>query len=83
MNAYLVAVHLLVQAHENSQGAIIEVLDGVLTNDMRKHAGDRSALIDWAIAGDDMASSIAGVSLPSDYSPDVSVFPVWPQRRSF
>ena len=56
---------------------IADALNGILTPDMRKHAGNNSALIDWAIAGDDIASSVAGVSLPDDYMPDVSAFPLW------
>ena len=78
MKAYLVAVNLLVQAHHSPESAIADALNGILTPDMRKHAGNNSVLIDWAIAGDDIASSIAGVSLPDDYMPDVSAFPLWP-----
>lgn len=78
MRAYLVAVNLLVHAHHNPESAIAEALDGILTPDMRRHAGDRSALIDWAVAGDDLSSSIAGVSLPDDYTGDESAFPLWP-----
>jgi hypothetical protein len=78
MKAYLVAVNLLVHAHHNPESAIADALDGILTPDMRKHAGANSALLDWAIAGDDVASSIAGVSLPDDYMPDESAFPRWP-----
>lgn len=54
MNAYLVAVNLLVQAHHRPESAIADALNGILTPDMRKHAGNNSALIDWAIAGDDI-----------------------------
>ena len=78
MRAYLVAVNLLVHAHHNPQSAIAEALDGILTPDMRKHAGANSALIDWAVAGDDLSSSIAGISLPDDYTADESAFPPWP-----
>jgi hypothetical protein len=78
MNAYLVAVNLLVQAHHRPESAIADPLNGIQTPDMRKHAGNNSALIDWAIAGDDIASSIAGISLPDGYMPDVSAFPLCP-----
>jgi hypothetical protein len=78
MKAYLVAVNLLVHAHHNPESAIADTLDGILTPEMRKHAGANSALLDWAIAGDDVAASIAGVSLPDDYMPDESAFPLWP-----
>lgn len=78
MNAYLVAVNLLVHAHHCPESAIADALNGILTPDMRKHAGNNSALIDWPIAGDDIASSIAGVSLSDNYLPVVSPFPLWP-----
>jgi hypothetical protein len=78
VKAYLVAVNLLVHAHHNPESAIADALDGILTPDMRKHAGANSALIDWAVAGDDLSSSIAGVSLPDDYMADESAFPLWP-----
>ena len=78
MRVYHVAVNLLVQAHHSPESAIADGLNGILTPDMRKLAGSNSALIDWAIAGDDIASSIAGVSLPDNYVPDVSAFPLWP-----
>jgi hypothetical protein len=78
VKAYLVAVNLLVHAHHNPESVIADALDGILTQDMRKHAGANSALIDWAVAGDDLSSSIAGVSLPDDYTADESAFPLWP-----
>ena len=78
MKVYLVALNLLVQAHHRSESTIADALNGILTPDTRRHAGSNSALIDRAIAGDDIASSIAGVSLPDDYMPDVSAFPLWP-----
>ena len=71
-------MNLLVQAHHCPASSIADALNGILTPDMRKHAGNNSALIDWAIAGDDIASSIAGVSLPDNYVPDVSALPLWP-----
>jgi hypothetical protein len=77
MNAHLVALNLLVHAHHNPASAIADALDGILA-DMRKHAGANSALIDWAVAGDDVASSIAAVSLPDDDTPDESAFPLRP-----
>lgn len=78
MKAYLVVVNLLVHAHHNPESAIAGALEGILTPDMRKNAGADSALVDWAIAGDDIASSIAAVPLNDDYVPDESPFPLWP-----
>ena len=40
MNAYLVAVNLLVQANHCPESAIADALNGILTPDMRKHAGN-------------------------------------------
>ncbi|ACI94767.1 conserved hypothetical protein [Afipia carboxidovorans OM5] len=78
MKAYLVVVNLMVHAHHNPESAIADALEGILTPDMRKNAGADSALVDWAIAGDDIASSITAVPLPDDYAPDDSPFPSWP-----
>lgn len=78
MKAYLVVVNLLVHAHHNPESAIAGALEGNLTPDMRKNAGVDSALVDWTIAGDDIASSIAAVPLQDDYVPDESPFPLWP-----
>jgi len=47
---------------------------------MRIYAGRRSALIDWAIVGDDIASSIAQTTLLDEYAPDRTAFPHWPWR---
>ena len=64
MKAYLSALNLLVHAHHHPENAMADGLGGILAPDMRKHAGANSALIDGAVSGDDIASSIAAVSLP-------------------
>ncbi|WP_346732919.1 hypothetical protein [Bradyrhizobium sp. 195] len=56
MILYLVAVNLLQHAHHNPESAIAYALDGILRS----------------VAGDDVASSIAAVSLPDDNTPDES-----------
>lgn len=66
MKAYLCAVNLLVRAHHHPKSAIADGLGGIFAPDMRKHAGANSALIEGAVSGDDIASSIAAVSLPDD-----------------
>jgi hypothetical protein len=78
MKAHLVAVNLPVHAHDYPESAVADALDGSLTPGMRKHAVANSALIDWVIAGDDIASFIAAVSLPHDDTPEESAFPLWP-----
>lgn len=77
MKAYL-AVNLLVQAHHRPESTIADGLGGILAPDMRKHAGADSALIDGAVSGHDIASSIAAVCLPDDCMPDESASPLWP-----
>jgi hypothetical protein len=76
MKVYLVAVNLLVHAYHNPESAIADALEGILTPGMPKHAGANLALVDWVVAGDDIASSIAAVSLRDDDTPDESAFPL-------
>jgi hypothetical protein len=78
MKASLCAVNLLVHAHHHPKSAIADGLGGNLAPDMRKHAGANSALMDRAVSGDDIASSIAAVALPDDCMPDESAFPLSP-----
>jgi hypothetical protein len=77
MNPHLITAYLLAEAHEHPQGQVAEALQGVLTDEMRTYVGTRSALIDWAIAGDDIASSIALLPLLDDYAHDGTEFPLW------
>lgn len=81
MTSYIVAVHLIIEADANPGTEIGGVLDAMLTQNMRKYLGAHSALIDWAVAGPDMASSIALVDLSNTYTPDESRFPDWPASR--
>ena len=80
MNPHLITVYLPVEAHEHPQGQVAEALQGVRTDEMRTYVGTRSAFIDWAIAGDDIASSIAQVPLFDDYAHDGTAFSLWPGR---
>lgn len=71
MNADLVAVNLLAQAHHNPASTIAGARDGILA-DMRKHAGANSALIDRPVIGDAIPASSLAVSLPDRYMPDAA-----------
>ena len=82
MKTYLVAVHLLVEAGPQPRVAINAALHNLLSEGMRQNAGPRSMLIDWAVAGDDLAASIAPVDLPATYRPDETPFPEWPTSRA-
>ncbi|MGT2504645.1 hypothetical protein ACVOMS_35135 (plasmid) [Bradyrhizobium guangxiense] len=78
MKAYVCAVNLLVHAHHHPESAIADGLGGILAPDMRKHAGANSALMDGAVSGDNIASSIGAVCLPDDCMPDESASPLLP-----
>lgn len=80
MNPHLITIDLLVEAHEHLQGQVAEALQGVLTDEMRIYAGRRSALIDWTIVDDDIASSIVQNTLLDEYAPDRTAFFHWPWR---
>ena len=75
MNPQFITGYPLVEAHEHPQGQVAEAPQGVLTDEMRRCAGTDSASIDWAIAGDDIPSSIAQVPLLDEYAPDRTAFP--------
>ncbi|WP_052952678.1 hypothetical protein [Devosia psychrophila] len=68
MTSYIVAVHLIVEADANPGTEIGGVLDAMLTQNMRKYLGTHSALIDWAVAGPDIAASIALFDVSNLYS---------------
>jgi hypothetical protein len=80
MNPQFITGYLRVEAHEHPQGQVAEALQGVLTDEMRTSAGRRSALIDWAIVGHDIASSIVQTTLLDEYASDRIAFPHWPWR---
>jgi hypothetical protein len=80
MTIYLVAVHLLIDIGEaNPRAGIAAALDKILSG------ADSAALVDWAVAGVDLADSMAPVKLPAGYRPGEFCFPAWPsqpQRQS-
>ncbi|BCH19552.1 hypothetical protein [Mesorhizobium sp. L-2-11] len=81
MTTYLVAVHLLVEAGPDPRPVVDTALQDILSDATRLNRGPRSNLIDWAVAGEDLAASIAPVELPSGYTPDETPFPDWPRQR--
>lgn len=82
MTTYIVAVHLIVEVDATNPRADIAMqLDNLLTPAIRQNAGSPAPLVDWAVAGSDLADSMAPVSLPGDYQPDISDFPCWPGRQ--
>ncbi len=82
MTTYLVAVHLLVEAGPQPRAAIDAALHDLLSEGMRQNYGPGTMLIDWAVAGEDLAASITVVDLPAAYIPDETPFPAWPASGS-
>jgi hypothetical protein len=82
MNPHLITVYLPIETNEHLQSQVAEALQGVLTDGMRTSAGTDSVSTDWAIADDDIPSSIARVPLLDEYAADRTVFPHW-LRRAF
>jgi hypothetical protein len=77
MTTYIVAVHLLIESGEANPGAgVAAALDSILPD-----VGS-AALVDWAVAGIDLADSMAAVSVPPNYRPGQTCFPSWPGRLS-
>ncbi|MCG8273927.1 hypothetical protein MIC97_20805 [Aquamicrobium sp. NLF2-7] len=82
MTTYLVAVHLLLEVGPEPRPAINAALNEILSEAMRQNGGAQSPLIDWAVAGEDLAASIVSVDVSPTYEPDVTAFPDWPAARS-
>jgi hypothetical protein len=75
VTTYIVAVHLLIDIGEASPCAgVAAALDRILSE-----AGN-AALIDWVVAGIDLADSMAAVSVPPGYRPGETCFPSWPRE---
>lgn len=82
MTTYLVAIHLVVEAGAaDPRAEIAGQLDAILSDRKVQSRGVPPALLDWAVAGDDLAESIAAVALSGDYQPGKSDFPAWPQAK--
>lgn len=78
MSTFLVAIHLVVDTNgPNPCAEITAALEAQLdrTADPVPAAG---SILDWAVAGEDLAASVAPVAIPSDYGPGTTPFPQWP-----
>ena len=75
MTTYLTTVHMIFDVdHEKAE--IPDVLNCILTEEMRKYSGKEKSLIDWAFANDGFAAdSINPIMLPEGYEPDKTPFP--------
>ena len=79
MKTYSVSIRLFLEMRQCPEAEIANTLRGTVTEDMRKYACTHSALIDWAVSGEDIAASIASIP-PDEYRPDDGAFPAWTAR---
>jgi hypothetical protein len=79
MTTWLVAVQILVTADTtNPRADIAEVLEAHLDGSAPSPNQPRAAIVDWAVAGEDLAASMAPATVPQDYAPGSMPFPQWP-----
>ncbi|MCV0398241.1 hypothetical protein [Neoaquamicrobium sediminum] len=81
MTTFLVAVHILVDTQAASPRSAVAV---ALENQFDRCAAAVPAagtIVDWAVAGEDLAASMAPVVIPADYTPGATPFPEWSTAR--
>ena len=85
MSTFIVAIHLIVDTNSlNPRAEIISALKAQLDRPAARVPAT-GGILDWAVAGEDLAASMAPVTIPSDYRPGTTQFPQWPrvvQKRS-
>ncbi|WP_404406843.1 hypothetical protein [Pelagibacterium halotolerans] len=85
MTTFLVAVHILIETDGSSpRSNIVAALEAQLDRPA-KPVPAAGSILDWAIAGEDLAASMAPVIIPSDYGPGITQFPQWsatPPKRA-
>lgn len=75
MTTYLVAVHILVDTDAASPRSAVAA---ALENHLDRCAAAVPAagmIVDWVVAGEDLAASMAPVVIPADYMPGATPFP--------
>ena len=79
MTTFLVAIHLIVDTNgPNPRAEIIAALEAQLDQPAARVPAT-GGILDWAVAGEDLAASMAPVTIPSDYRPGTTQFPQWPR----
>ena len=80
MTTFLVAIHLVVDTNgPNPRAEIIAALEAQLDQPAARVPAT-GGILDWAVAGEDLAASMVPVVIPSDYRPGTTPFPQWPTR---
>ena len=81
MTTYLVAVHILVDTRAASpRSAVVAALENRLDR-CAAAVPAAGTILDWAVAGEDLAASMAPVVIPADYMPGATPFPEWNAAR--
>ena len=84
MTTWLVAVHILVTAETtNPRAHIAEALEARLDGSSPFPDQAKVAIIDWAVAGEDLAASMAPAAIPPDYEPGSMPFPQGPAGKGW
>jgi hypothetical protein len=79
MSTFLVAIHVLVDTNgPNPRAEIIAALEAQLDRPATPVPA-AGGILDWAVADEDLAASMAPVTIPSDYRPGITQFPQWPR----
>ncbi|WP_370318764.1 hypothetical protein [Oricola sp.] len=80
MSTFIVAIHVVVDTNgPNPRAEIIVALEAQLDQPAAPVPAT-GGILDWAVAGEDLAASMAPVAIPSDYGPGTTPFPQWPTR---
>ena len=79
MSTFLVAIHVVVDTNgPNPRAGIIAALEAQLDHPVTSVPA-AGRILDWVVAGEDLAASMAPVTIPSDYRPGTTQFPQWPR----
>ena len=82
MSTWIVAVHLVIEVDdENPRAAIAGALDRHL-EPQPALAPSAATILDWAVAGEDLAAAMAPTTLPAGYTAGKTPFPEWPGAQA-
>ena len=78
VSTYLVAVHILVDTNgANPRTDVTAALEAQLGHPSGR-VPSAGTIVDWAVAGEDLADSMTPTIIPSDYIAGTTPFPDWP-----
>ncbi len=81
VSTYLVAVHILVHTSSaNPRTDVTAALEAQLGHPSGRVPA-AGTIVDWAVAGEDLAGSMTPTIIPPDYSAGSTPFPGWPSSQ--